>query len=81
MAKLLKLEKIMSQFSKEIGIDKKQILLMMLGGDKNQAQQLNDVSLSRPKSTQDNFSQRHGIDSVNTGIAAKVAYNNLEENQ
>jgi|TARA_B110000285_G_C15136701_1_gene627457 hypothetical protein len=35
MAKLLKLEKIMSQFSKEIGIDKKQILLMMLGGDKN----------------------------------------------
>jgi len=35
MAKLLKLEKIMGQFSKEIGIDKKQILLMMLGGDKN----------------------------------------------
>jgi hypothetical protein len=35
MAKLLKLEKIMNQFSKEIGIDKKQILLMMLGGDKN----------------------------------------------
>lgn len=35
MAKLLKLEKIMIQFSKEIGIDKKQILLIMLGGDKN----------------------------------------------
>jgi hypothetical protein len=31
MAKLYKLEKIMKQFSKEIGIDQKQMLLMMLG--------------------------------------------------
>ena len=54
----------------------------MLGGDKNSAaQSLTDISLGRQKSTQDNFSQRHGMDSVNTGVAAKVAYTNLENDQ
>ena len=31
MAKLLKLEKIVGQFSKEIGVDKGNILMMLLG--------------------------------------------------
>ena len=34
-------------------------------------------SLSRPKSHQESLSQRQNLDPINTGMAAKIAYNNI----
>ena len=45
--------------------------------DNQQAQQISGEHSNRPKSTQDQISQRQHLDSANTGIAAKIAYNNL----
>jgi len=63
--KMIKLEKLISKFSKEIGVDKSKLLLILLGENKNDG---------RPKSNHD---LHRGIDSFNTGIAAKIAYNNM----
>lgn len=81
VAKLMKLEKLVNQFSKEIGIDRSNVLIMMLGeknllrfsslpSSEQHPSESPNVNGMRPKST----------GQLNTGVAAKAAYNNLNAN-
>ena len=66
---MIKLEKLISKFSKEIGLDKNKLLFILLGD------QAPKPAEQRPKSHQEG----HRLDSIPTGIAAKMAYNNLQK--
>lgn len=64
---MIKLEKLITKFSKDIGLDKNKLLIILLGENAPKMDR-------RPKSNHE--SQR--IDSINTGHAAKIAYNNMQ---
>lgn len=93
--KLLKLEKIVAQFSKDVGYDKTQILRFLLGDkyEGNRAPGALDAGFDprhlqgahagahsgRPQSHHEALSSRRNLETGtgNTGMAAKLAYNNL----
>jgi len=79
--KILKFEKVMKKFCREIGIDKRSLMGMMLGGgrDIESSNAKADFNSSRKDATKDSGQNSIVKDSgtINTGVAAQLAYNNM----
>lgn len=79
--KILKFEKIMKKFCKDVGVDKMTLMTMMLGKNAvEEIQNKNEFSSSRkdPFSIQkDNKDITPHQAGINTGQAAQLAYNNI----
>jgi hypothetical protein len=83
--KIIKFEKIMNKFCKDIGLDKKSLLYLLLGGAEGgqNPHELSDrkdnkMYQSLGGSIQDQPNGREsGGGTINTGIAAQLAYNNI----
>ena len=78
----MKFEKVMKKFSKNIGIDHKVLLSMLLGNqaDDNSSSKEPQNSHKEPQSAQkENLSEKINkeIEPLNTGVAAQLAYNNI----
>jgi hypothetical protein len=76
----MKFEKVMKKFCKDVGVDKKTLMAMMLGRSGLEDLSIkNDFSSSRKDPftlSRDGLNARESI-SVNTGQAAVMAYNNI----
>ena len=83
--KLLKLEKIISKFSKDVGYDKSHMLRLLLGDQnskkEDELKQTQQSNIPRPQSHNESLSSRKNMETnlSNTGIAAKLAYNNMRK--
>ena len=84
--KIMKFEKIMKKFCKEIGVDKKTLLTIIGGGAKTNNGTLEDnrVDYSSYKVGDGVFHSKDNIKAdfagegfINTGVAAQFAYNNI----
>jgi hypothetical protein len=75
----MKFEKLMKKFCKDIGVDKKTLLTMMLGNQGGR-----DLESSNAKTDPVHSNKESGANStvkdsgiINTGVAAQLAYNNI----
>ena len=87
----MKFERMMKQFCREIGIDKKTLLTMFMGGANTNSKQNIDIEGSNTKNNENSSSKQQynsrdsvtnlnlstGQTIINTGAAAQMAYNNM----
>jgi hypothetical protein len=81
--KIIKFEKIMNKFCKDIGLDKKSLLYLLLGGSEANPHEFSDrkdnkmyQSIGGTLHEQPN-GRESGGGTINTGVAAQLAYNNI----
>lgn len=65
----MKFEKVMKKFCKDIGIDKKTLMNMLLGNHE-------ETNRKEQNNSKDNATIKES-GPINTGVAAQLAYNNL----
>ena len=76
--KIVKFEQVMKRFCKDIGVDKKTLLSVLLGGEPNSLRtDSGRKELKSRDSSTVNASAVKTIVPINTGVAAQFAYNNI----